>query len=61
MKDDKNKNKNKKGDTLVYILLIGLIALFVGVQFDEYQSERQAQAKAAQDLDNLIWYYHNYM
>ena len=55
MKDD--KNKNKKDNTLLYLIL-GFVAFVVWVQFD---NERQAQAQAAYDLEMGAWYYYNYM
>ena len=54
MKD--NKNKNKKDNTFLYFI-IGLIALFVWVEYDKQQAERQAQ----QDSEMAVWYYYNFM
>ena len=58
MKD--NKNKNKKDNTFLYFI-IGLIALFVWVEFDKQQSYTHDQAKTAQELENAYWYYNNFM
>ncbi len=54
MKD--NKNKNKKDNTFLYFI-IGLIALFVWVEYDKQQAERQAQ----RDSEMAVWYYYNFM
>ena len=54
MKD--NKNKNKKDNTFLYFI-IGLVALFVWVEYDKQQAERQAQ----RDSEMAVWYYYNFM